>query len=281
LSAACAPLRETRVSAAFDLDTYLDRIGWAGEIRQDLRSLTGLLGAHMARIPFENLDVLLGRPIRLDLERVQEKLVRARRGGYCFEHGTLFAAALEALGFEPARHTARVVVVVPRSAAPRTHMFLSVPVAEGTFVVDPGFGALAPRVPVPLLEGEPARVADEAHWMVRDGRDWILRAQVGEKGVDAWVSTLEVENPVDFEMGNHFTSTHPASPFVNRIMMRALTADGRVSVMNRDVNIWHGNRAEARQMADRAALRSLLIEHFGFDLPEVERLRVPSIPEWS
>jgi N-hydroxyarylamine O-acetyltransferase len=269
------------MNGCFDLDAYLDRIQWGGTGRLDLATLTGLLRAHMRRIPFENLDVLLGKPVRLDLEGIQEKLVRASRGGYCFEHGTLFAAALEALGFKPSRHTARVVVFVPRAAAPRTHMFLTVPVAEGTFVVDPGFGALAPRVPVPLAEGEPATIEGETHRMLRDGRHWVLHAQVGVRSIDAWASTLEEEYPVDFEMGSHFTSTHPASPFVNRLMLRALTDGGRVAVMNRDVTFWHRDTPEQVQLADRTALRALLVEHFGFDLPELDRLRVPSIPEWA
>ena len=117
--------------------------------------------------------------------------------------------------------------------------------------------------------------------MVRDGHFWVLRAQSGEKAVDCWVSTLEQDNLVDFEMGNHYTATHPASPFVNRIMLRALTGDGRVAVMNRELTIWRGEKPLTSQLADRAALRALLVEYFGFDLPEVERLRVPSIPEWA
>ena len=80
----------------------------------------------MAAIPFENLDVLLGRGIRLDLESVTAKLVTARRGGYCFEHGTLFQAALGALGVAATAHAARVLLVVPKAEAPRTHMFLTI-----------------------------------------------------------------------------------------------------------------------------------------------------------
>lgn len=269
------------MSVAFDLDAYLHRIQWGGSVRPDLDTLGGLLRAHMAKIPFENLDVLLGRRIRLDLDGVQAKLVGASRGGYCFEHGTLFAAALEALGFKPVRHTARVTLFVPHSAAPRTHMFLTVPLAEGTFVVDPGFGAHAPRVPVPLLPGVQARLGDEVHWMGRDGRFWVLHAQTGAEPVQAWASTAEEEYPVDFELGSHYTSTHPDSPFVNRIMLRALTDEGRVTVANRDVTHWHGSTPETTRLADRAALRALLAKHFGFDLPEVEQLRVPSIPEWA
>ncbi len=269
------------MTGPLDVGAYLERIRWGGTVRQDLETLTGLLRAHMAAIHFENLDVLLGRPIRLDIEGIQDKLVRASRGGYCFEHATLLAAALEKLGFEPVRHTARVVLFVPATAAPRTHMFLTVRVAEGRFVLDPGFGSLAPRLPVPLVEGERVSTAEETHWMVRDGRLWKLCAQVGGKAVDGWVSTMEEENLVDFEMGSHFTATHPGSPFVNRLMMRALTADGRITVMNRDVTFWHGDRPEQMQLADRAALRALLTAHFGFDLAEAEQLRVPSLPDWS
>jgi len=265
---------------AFDLDAYLQRIGWNGELRPDRATLGGLLDAHMSHIPFENLDVLLGRGVRLDLESVQHKLVGAQRGGYCFEHCTLFAAALEAVGFAPSRHTARVVVVAPRSASPRTHMFLTVPLPEGTFVVDPGFGALAPRVPVPLVEGVQATEGTETHWMARDGNVWVLRAQTSDKAVDCWVSAVEADNLIDFEVGNHFTATHPSSHFVNRLMLRALTDTGRVSVMNRDVTIRRGAAVQALQLADRAALRTLLAEHFGFDLPEVEGIRVPTIDEW-
>ena len=265
---------------AFDLDAYLQRIGWNAELRRDLATLAGLLEAHMSHIPFENLDVLLGRGVRLDLESLQDKLVAARRGGYCFEHCTLFAAALEAIGFEPSRHTARVVVVAPRRESPRTHMFLTVPLPEGTFVVDPGFGNLAPRVPVPLVEDARVSAGTATHWMARDGDAWVLRAQTPDRAVDCWVSEVEEDNLIDFEVGNHFTATHPKSTFVNRIMLRALTDEGQVSVMNRDVTIRRGTETQTRQLSDRAALRRLLAEHFGFDLPEVEGIRVPTIDEW-
>jgi N-hydroxyarylamine O-acetyltransferase len=69
--------------------------------------------------------------------------------------------------------------------------------------------------------------------------------------------------------------------YTNRIIMGALNEKGRVTAMNRDVNLWQGNTPTPSQLADRRALRELLIQHFGFDLPEVERLRVPTIPEWQ
>lgn len=82
-----------------DLDAYFARIGWAGARAPTREVLAGLCLRHTASIPFENLDILLDRPIRLDLARLAEKLVTGKRGGYCFEQNALFQAVLVALGF--------------------------------------------------------------------------------------------------------------------------------------------------------------------------------------
>jgi N-hydroxyarylamine O-acetyltransferase len=264
-----------------ETERYLARIGWGGSTRAAYDTLAGLLRAHVERIPFENLDVLLGRGVRLDLESLQEKLVQRRRGGYCFEHATLFAAVLESLGFDVVRHSARVVLVVPRTQAPRSHMLLTVSLAQGRVVVDPGFGGHTPRAPVPLVPGERVSVDAEEHWMARDGDHWVLRTRTPEREMDLWVSTLEDDNLVDFEVANHYVSSHPASGFVNRLMLRAHTHGGRVHVMNREVTEWRGGTVHTRELADRRELRVLLCESFGFDLPEVEGLRVPQVPEWT
>src|SRR5690606_7864498 len=189
--------------------------------------------------PFENLDVLLGNKPRLDVDSLERKLVQARRGGYCYEHATLVAAVLRELGFAVRMHSARVVMVVPRSSSPRTHMFLTV----GDLMVDPGFGGLAPRVPVPL-DGTPAG----AHRLVRDGGEYALEA--GDKRL--WVSSLEHDLPIDFEMANHFTATHPASAFTQMIMMRAFTDDGEVRVRNRDVTLTRGSETRKYQLENRS-----------------------------
>ena len=99
----------------FSADGYFARIGWSGPLTPTLDTLAGLLRAHMARIPFENLDVLLGRDITLDLDSLYDKLVVARRGGYCFEQTTLLSAALSHAGFQPVAHAARVIFIRPRS----------------------------------------------------------------------------------------------------------------------------------------------------------------------
>jgi N-hydroxyarylamine O-acetyltransferase len=260
-----------------DLDAYFRRIGWAGATNPDFETLAGLLDGHTARIPFENLDVLSGRPVRLDPASLEEKMVRSGRGGYCFEHATLFFHVLDALGFQTLRHAARVVLFAPPTQAPRTHMFLTVTLDGTRYVVDPGFGAQSPRVPLPLDE---RAAGAELPTMQRQNGSWALRVLRDGQSVSAWVSDLAEEHAVDFELANYFVSTHPASPFVNNLMLSAVTPSGRVNVMNRDVTSVAGGKPENWQLTDRSALRTLLVRHFGFDLPEVEQLRVPAIPEW-
>jgi len=271
----------------FDLDAYLARIGVRGrgslDPRDHLRieTIAALMHAHMAAIPFENLDVLLGRGVRVDLDAVFAKLVTARRGGYCFEHGTLFQAALRALGIEAVAHAARVLLVAPKAEAPRTHMFLTVGLHGHTWILDPGFGGQGPLVPLPLAEEREVRNGRDAHRLVRRDGEWVLEGLVNGAMTALWTSSLEPQFPVDFALANHYVATFPDSPFVNRLMIRALTPGGRVSAMNRDVTVLQDGAAEKRQLADRAELRALLDRHFGFDLPEVDRLRVPSVPEWD
>src|SRR5262245_46547822 len=104
-----------------DLPAYLARIGYWGSATVDLASLQALHLAHATHIPFENVDVLMGLPIRLDAAGLMEKLVHGQRGGYCFEQNMLFSLALEQLGFPLTRLSARVRMRTER-ILPRTHM---------------------------------------------------------------------------------------------------------------------------------------------------------------
>ncbi len=262
-----------------DLPAYLARIGYSGPTKPDLETLTGLLAAHMNAIPFENLDVLLQRPIRLDLESLQKKIVTERRGGYCFEQATLFLAALRALGFDAEPRTARVVLIVKADASPRGHMILVIRLPEGEFVADPGLGGTGCRAPIPL-DGTPVREGDEL-WSIRtEDRRRVLQVETPERRLDAWIAGFDEDNWIDFEVGNHWFSTHPASPMVNRVMLRTMVPGGRLTVMNRDATLRANGETQRFELEDRAALRRLVRGHCGFDLPEIEAMRVPSAPEW-
>jgi arylamine N-acetyltransferase len=94
--------------AGLDLGAYFRRIGYEGPAAPDLATLRAIQRRQVGAIPFENLDPLTGRPVRLDLPSLEAKLVQGRRGGYCFELNSLLKAALEALGFAVIGLAARV-----------------------------------------------------------------------------------------------------------------------------------------------------------------------------
>ena len=121
--------------ARTDLNNYLRRIGYAGGLTPTYDVLAALHQAHATHIPFENLDILLGRPIRLDLASLHAKLVVGRRGGYCFEQNLLFAAILQSIGFSVARLAARVRYRTHR-VLPRTHMLLLVSIDAEDWIAD-------------------------------------------------------------------------------------------------------------------------------------------------
>ena len=260
-----------------DLTAYLDRVNWHGPTERTYPTLAGLLDAHIAHIPFENFDVLLGRPVRLDLEGIQSKLVKCRRGGYCFEHATLFAAVLERLGFEPVRHAARVTVFQPLSEAAQTCS------SAASWTV---LASLSIRGSDPSGQTCRCRWTSQPAGRSLNTPDGSRKRSLGDARHPRWGGNsrvgfhTEIQCPVDFEMANHFTATHPTSRFVNGILASAVTGEGRVNVINRDVTVLRGRTAEKSTLPDRLALRVLLAKHFGFDLPEAETIRVPSVPDW-
>ena len=142
----------------------------AGSVEPTFETFAGLTRAHITSIPFENVDVLLGRGVRIDLDSIVEKMVVIGRGGYCFEHGTLFQSSARTNWLPPhcARRAGRRAR--PRHQSPRTHMFLTVENRRQPLRRDPGFGGTRRLVPVPLREGVEVRDGGDRHRMVETRR---------------------------------------------------------------------------------------------------------------
>jgi len=201
-----------------DLAAYAARIEYRGALLPTLGTLKDLHLAHTTHIPFENLDVLLGRPIRLDIETLWKKLVDGGRGGYCFEHNTLFAAVLETIGFRVERLAARVRLGATR-VLPRTHMLLVVQVNGAEWLADVGFGGDGLLLPVPLQPGEEVSQFGWKHRVIVEDAAFVLQTALPEGWADMYCFTREPQQPVDYDLANYYISTHPESPFV-----RSLTA---------------------------------------------------------
>jgi N-hydroxyarylamine O-acetyltransferase len=261
-------------TSAVDLDAYLLRIGAPRPLAPSLDALARLQAAHVAAIPFENLDLLLGRGIRLDLESLQAKLVADRRGGYCFEHNTLFQAVLQSLGFAvtPLAARVRAGATAPRA---RTHMVLRVDLAEGPFVVDVGFGGDGPLLPVPLDEGREVWIGASGHRMRREGPAWVLEGDAGEGFSDLYVFTLEPQLPVDYEMANHFTSTHPSSSFLRTLTAQRSLPERSIVLRDRELRVREGRLTEVTSIRDPDHLLEVLARHFDLVLPPGTRFSKP------
>jgi N-hydroxyarylamine O-acetyltransferase len=195
-----------------DLPAYLERTGHDGDTAPTPATLTALHRAHLAAIPFENLDIILGRGIAVDLESVQRKLVHGRRGGYCYEHGLLLAAALERLGFRVDRLLARVGADGDPIRG-RTHMMLRVLIGGEAWLADAGFGS-GLLTPLPFDGGVPRRQGGWTFSLAATGPGtWALREREGEEWVTRYRFADERQYPADVVVANHYTSTFARSPF--------------------------------------------------------------------
>jgi N-hydroxyarylamine O-acetyltransferase len=255
----------TAAEDAFDLNAYLRRIGHDGPREPTPRLLEALHLAHALTIPFENLDVRLGRPIRLDVANLQAKLVAGRRGGYCFEQNTLFAAALEALGFQVTRLAARVRFGATR-LLPRTHMLLRVDIGGQSYLADVGFGGDGLLGPVPLTPGQVVRQGLWTYRLVEEAGLLVLQSRRGG-WFDLYAFSLEPQHPIDFEVANHYTATHPESIFVRSLTVQRPSLQERHVLRNRDYLVESATGTNSRHVADDEEMRRLLAETFGLDLP--------------
>jgi N-hydroxyarylamine O-acetyltransferase len=211
-----------------DVPAYLRRIGHEAPLAPTAATLLALHRAHVDSIPFENLDILLGRPIELSIGALTAKLLLRRRGGYCYEHNLLFAALLERAGLEVARLAARVVMGGDQ-VRPRTHMLLTVRAEGRQWLADVGFGGHGPLGPVPLEAGAVARHGGWTHRLEpwSDGPGWTLQTLHPDGWLDLYHFTTTAEHLIDYQVASHYTSTHPSSPFTRGAIVQRSTPDRR------------------------------------------------------
>ena len=258
-----------------DLDAYFERIGWTGSRAPTLEVLAGLCVRHTASIPFENLDILLGRGVQLDLPSLTAKLVAGRRGGYCFEQNRLFQAVLDALGFRVTPLAGRVRLgVAPDVQTPRTHMLLRVDLDEGPHLVDVGFG-FTPTAPLRLAPDIEQRLHLSTYRLRRDAASWTLELRQPEGFTPAYVFTEDRCLAVDYEVANHYTSTHPRSHFtLGPLVIRHDPDNGvRYILRGREWTVRRGDAVETHPLGGPDEALAVLAEHFRLPFPAGTRFR--------
>ena len=259
------------MSHEFRLNNYLARIGFRGSIEPNLPTLSAMQAAHVDAIPFEGLDPLLRRPVKLDIASLQEKLVGRRRGGYCFEQNLLFKAALEAIGFRVTGLGARVRWMAPPDSplGPKEHITLRVDLPGGPYLVDVGFGACVIDRPLQLRTDVDQETAMGTYRLSESGGRFSLGAKQPAGWRTMYVFDLAPQIQADYELGNWYTSTSPLVPFTSMLVMERVSSDKRYKLVNRRLSIEarDGQVMSERSVGNAEELRQVLEEAFSVTPP--------------
>ncbi len=285
-----------------DLQAYLYRINYRGELTPTAATLRELHRAHLLAVPFENLDIHLGRPILLDQDALFGKIVTRRRGGFCYELNGLFALLLRALGFEvtllaagvaradggfgpefdhltllvesrlpavseqfhPTAHHGQLPDVNPPHI-PRNLQSTIYNLQSEMWLADVGFGDSF-RDPLRLIEAVEQEQDGRAYRLDRDGANLTLMQRDRDGWAPQYRFTLQPHIQAEYAAMCHYHQISPASSFTHKRVCTLATPDGRVTLSDRALIVSaHGERTE-QALPDEAAFHAALREHFGVDL---------------
>ena len=270
---------------------YCDRIGYGGSLAPTLETLRQLHLAHLLAVPFENLDIPLGRPIVLDEAAFYRKVVGDRRGGFCYELNGLFAALLRSLGFSVTVLAAQVFKQ-RQPGLEFAHLLLRVDL-ETPWLVDVGFGDsfLAP-IPLPMVQAGAIAPPDDPGQAGGNGAryrcvaiagGWLLQEQRPDQ---AWENQCQISavprQLAEFAPLCQYQQTHPESIFTQKTICSRATPEGRITLANAWFMQTNQGLREKRAIATPNEYRALLAHHFDITLPSdapIHRLmRLPAPP---
>jgi N-hydroxyarylamine O-acetyltransferase len=267
-----------------DPQAYLDRFHFARHVARaalqpSLQLLRALHQAHLLAVPFENLSIHYGEPITLEDAALYDKIVRHRRGGFCYELNGLFAWLLHRLGFTVSLLSARVAQADGDFSPEFDHLTLQVHALDGAdWLADVGFGdsfRQPLRVETDLDQdgGDgysyrlhmDAGAAGEAHTV-----SWLLQRRSGMEGAAEWEAqyqfTSRPHDMGDFVQRCHYQQTSPDSHFTQRRICSLALPDGRLTLSDRRlITTLHGVRNE-RELASEEEYRAVLADRFGITL---------------
>jgi N-hydroxyarylamine O-acetyltransferase len=237
---------------------YLQRLGYSGDLTPCYALLRDLHRLHQAKIPFENLDILLNKIPALDDASLEKKLIDSSRGGYCFELNLSFARLLRALGFEVQPRLARVLMLNPdASQMPRTHVWLMVKLASEIYLADVGFGAGSVLEPVLLAPGAPF-TQDKETFQIKELPGpkglTLMREHRGDMKPLYWMDPSPVY-PIDMVQSNYWVATHPGSRFRQGLTLTVY--EGQLRTSQGDLNGAKNGTELAQQLKTRFAIEGL------------------------
>jgi len=252
-----------------DVAAYAARIGFEGPLVPTRDTLSRLIERHASAIPFENIEVLAGRVPRLDVASLEAKLVRRRRGGYCFEQNALLLALLKQTGFVAQGLEARVRAGVPADeVTARTHMAVRVTLDGEDWFADVGFGSLAPTGPLRLRERGVQRDPLNEYRMLDVEDDVLVQCRTHEGWSDCYRIAPSAPHEIDYAMANWWVATHPDAFLRHNLLVARSGSCGRLTLFNGRLSLHPGGgRApEEQTLSTRAEFADVLRDAFGLEI---------------
>jgi N-hydroxyarylamine O-acetyltransferase len=263
------------MSHTLNLDNYFARIGYAGPRAPTLEVLQAIHRLHPRAIPFENLNPLTRRAVKLDLESVETKLVDDHRGGYCFEQNTLLANVLQDLGFRVTPLIGRVLWGrEPDAVTPRTHMVLRIDLDNEAWIADVGLGSVTLTSPLRLSPGLAQRTDLGIFRLADASRDALyLEVQARDESWSrAYRFDLHPVEWIDYETSNWYTSTSPEAIFASNLIVCRVLSGTRLTLLNDQVNerAADGSLIGEQRLASADELAACLRERFGLNTGDID-----------
>ncbi|HKS22218.1 MAG TPA: arylamine N-acetyltransferase [Thermoanaerobaculia bacterium] len=244
------------------IDEYLARIGYDGPRQPTPEVLRALHVQHLLTVPFENLDIHLGREILTDEQRIVDKVVRRRRGGFCYELNGAFAALLRALGFDVEMLSARVPRADGTTSPEFDHMTLLVRAGGERWLADVGFGECFLHPKRIDFAGDQPDPCGTFRIEQRNARDWLLSsAQHSE-----YLFSLEPHPLADYAEMCFYHQTSPQSSFTQKRVCTLATPTGRITLRDDRLIVTENGTKREEPIANEDAWRAALRENFGVEL---------------
>lgn len=249
-----------------DHSAYLRRINYHGPLTPSAETLRQLHLAHLLSVPFENLSIHRHEPIVLNDDALFEKIVRRRRGGFCYELNGLLAALLRSLGFNVTMLSAEVANNQGEFGPPFDHMTLLVTL-EDRWLADVGFGDSF-REPLLLDEREPQIQGDEA-FRIEETETYLVMSKCAENGdwQPQYRFTLEPYGFADYEEMCRYHQTSPQSHFTQKRLCSMCTIDGRLTLSDMRFITTRGREREDVALSE-PQYTDMLREKFGITLEQ-------------
>lgn len=248
------------------LPPYLDRIDYGGAVEPNFATLVALQEAHVCSVPFENLDVQLGRPLSIRIEDAFEKIVMNGRGGWCYEQNGLFGWVLSEIGFGVTRIAASVMREKTGDMSEASHLCLLVttPESDTKYLVDVGFGGSMIR-PIPLMEATYDQPPFSLGLDRLDDQYWQYWEDLGD-GKFSFDFTEDPACELALAKKCEYLQSDPASPFVLNLVAQRRSREQHLTLRGRIFSVSKPGGKESQTLDSPEALVSILANEFRLDV---------------